>query len=532
MRRVLVIAAALALLPAQLRAQVNTLPPFPLTPTQMTLARLVALHAKAIGKLKPGIAKTRTETWMYQEGDLKGAITRAYSGKDEREDVTLGPFHYASGKAGGQEWEQNENGLIHMLSGVHQRDELNRKALAHALQTGSGVKVLGEAANPSPAYVVQVWPSGGRAEYLFFDKSTYLVVRSESAVEEERVITTYSDFRNTDGLTEAWHIHTSNGRAGDDTDSQLQTLQNGAAVDAAKFAIPADLRNPVTLGSPRVALPVSILSDRIILKTRIGGRKVDFQLDSGASGILLDRSVAEALKIPLYGKLTEVTAGSYLVSRAIVPTITIGDATLDNIAVETAPFHWFESDGTPIAGLMGYDFIDSCVIHVDYLNGNVEAIAPASFSAPAGAITLPIRLDDQVPVITAHIGASTGDHFILDTGADRSLLFSEFVTAHPADTVDQGLGEEITDSFPFVQESAGVGGDIRIRPVQVSGLGLGGLNFPRWLFDVTQELNAFSQEDYDGLIGQDVLRNFDLYLDYHHNAIYLVPNDRYRQRWG
>ncbi len=58
------------------------------------------------------------------------------------------------------------------------------------------------------------------------------------------------------------------------------------------------------------------------------------------------------------------------------------------------------------------------------------------------------------------------------------------------------------------------------------------LQFPRWLFYVTQKAQAFNQEDYDGLIGQDVLSNFDLYLDYHHATIYLVPNERYRTRWG
>jgi hypothetical protein len=49
---------------------------------------------------------------------------------------------------------------------------------------------------------------------------------------------------------------------------------------------------------------------------------------------------------------------------------------------------------------------------------------------------------------------------------------------------------------------------------------------------VTQNPNAFNQEDYDGLIGQDVLRNFDLYFDYAHSKIYIVPNERYRNRWG
>ena len=37
---------------------------------------------------------------------------------------------------------------------------------------------------------------------------------------------------------------------------------------------------------------------------------------------------------------------------------------------------------------------------------------------------------------------------------------------------------------------------------------------------------------YDGLIGRDVLRNFDVYFDYGRTMMYLVPNERYRQGWG
>ena len=49
---------------------------------------------------------------------------------------------------------------------------------------------------------------------------------------------------------------------------------------------------------------------------------------------------------------------------------------------------------------------------------------------------------------------------------------------------------------------------------------------------MTQNDASFELEDYDGLIGQDFLRNFDVYLDYPHSTVYLVPNDRFRSRWG
>jgi predicted aspartyl protease len=529
----LVLAVALAGFPSVLQAQLNTAEPAGIVPASITLSALLKLHAAAVGKLKPGIAKTSSEASIYKEGDLTGTRTEIASGDDYRDDVVLGPFRSAEGRVHGQEWVQNANGLTHVLSGVHQRDQNDRRAIAHATQKDSGVQLLGAVSNPTSAYVVKVSPPDGRVEYVFYDKSTHLVTRVERAVEDVREVVTYDDFRATDGVTEAWHIHTSDGRPGNDTDEQMQTLQNGVTIDPAKLAVPADARNPVTLGGvPRAALPVSVLNDRIILKTQIGGRKVDFQLDSGASGILLDRSVAEALNIPLYGKLTEATAGTYMASRAVVPEIVIGGVKMQNVAIESAPFHWYASDGTPIAGLMGFDFIDGSVVHIDYVHGTAEAIDPASFTVPAGAIALPIRLDDQVPVITAKIGAALAQKFVFDTGADRSLLFQEFVAAHPGDTVDQGLGEAMMESFPFVEESGGVGGEIPIAPVEVSGLGLSSLQFPRWLFYVTQKAQAFNQEDYDGLIGQDVLRNFDLYLDYHHATIYLVPNERYRTRWG
>jgi hypothetical protein len=531
--RIIPLAAALALLSAPALAQDNFLPPpGNITPTSMTLAALLKRHAAAVGKVTPSLAKTRSETWIYKEGDLSGTQTAITSGDDFRDDEVLGPFHTADGTYHGQEWEQNANGLTHLVMGVHERDDNDRKALAHATRENSGVKLLGQVSSPTNAYVVQVSPPGGRTEYLFYDTSTFMLTRRERAVTQYRVVTTYDDFRATDGLTEPWHVHTSDGRPGNDTDAQMQTLQNGVAIDPAKFAIPPDARDPVTLNGSRVSLPISILSDRIVLKTQINGRKVDFQLDSGASGILLDSSVAQALKIPLYGKLTETTAGTYLASRAIVPAIVIGGLTMQNVAVETAPFHWFASDGTPIAGLIGYDLLASRVVHVDYVNQVVEAIDPSSFTPPAGAIALPIRLDDQVPAISARIGATASQKFVLDTGADRSLLLAEFVAAHPADTTDQGLGEEMTDSYPFVEDSSGVGGEIPLRPVQVTGLDLASVHLPRWLFLVTQNSNAFNQEDYDGLIGQDVLRNFDLYFDYKKSTVYLVPNERYRTRWG
>lgn len=508
-----------------------TAPPYGVTPAHgMTLARLLRLHRIAVGRLTPGTPHTSIETWTYQESGQTGTQTLITSDDDFREDTSVGPFRSADGELAGKTWEQNENGLTRFESGIHERDKANQYALDHALNHASGVELLGEVSTPVPAYVVEVAPHDGRVEYRFYDTSDYLLVRDESAVEGHRLVRTYDDFRITKGLRQAWHVHESNGLDKDDRDWRMQSLLIGDPVDAAKLAIPAS-HSTLAFSGDRVTLPATLSGDRILMSVQLGAHKVNLQMDSGASGILLNRDVGDATGVQSFGERTEETAGDYAASDALIPQLDFGVATMKHVAAETAPYTAWSYGGVPVAGLLGYDFIAGAVMHIDYYHGTVEAIAPGSFTPPAGAVMLPIRLDDGVPVIECTIGSAAAKDFIVDTGADRSMIFSTFAQAHPRDVSDQGSEDDST-ALPFMDKIYGVGGKVRVHSVQVSSLSLGAIRLPDWLFQVSQDAPSFEGDDYDGLIGQDVLRNFDVYFDYGRSQMYLVPNERYRQRWG
>lgn len=511
----------------------GTAPPAGITPAgSMTLPHLLQLHKVAVGTLDTGAAKTAAEVESYQEGSLTGTETMYASGDDERTDVTVGSFHSAYGTFGGKEWEQNRNGLTRTMTGVHDREAINARALRHAASGQSRyVSLLGRVKDPVQAYVVRIDPPGGSVEYRFYDSTNYLLVRDEIASEGKRITYTYDDFRVTKGIREPWHTHRSNGIADNDMDWKITSLSYGEKVDPAKLAIPPSTPT-LAFSGDKVVIPAKLSGDRIILTVQMGSHKVNMQMDSGASGILLNRDVADATGTKSFGSRTAETAGQYLSSDALIPKIGFGDATMQNVSAETSPYVAATYDGAPVAGLMGYDFIAGAVMHIDYVGGTVEAIAPASFKAPAGAIGIPIRLDDGVPVIDAKVGSATGHHFIVDTGADRSMIFSGFAKAHPQDVADQGLGDSMTAAYPYISQIYGVGGTVEVRPVQVPSLTVGSITLPKWLFDVSQNAPSFEGDDYDGLIGQDVLRNFDVYFDYAHTTMYLVPNDRYKQRWG
>jgi predicted aspartyl protease len=531
--RIAAVLAALALVPLSAAADTDAAaPPLGIQPvSNITLRQIAARHKIAIGKLDPAPASTRVEQWTFTEGNRIGTQTLYRSGDDYREDRTLGPFHYAHGELAGKAWEQNENGLTRSLSGLHQRDEVNDYALDHPLLAASNARLLGEVTSPKDAYVVELSPKNGYVEYAYFDASTYLLVRDERAESGRRLVSTYDDFRVDHGARFSWHIHESNGLPNDDRDWQLKKVSFGQPVDPLMLAVPAS-RDPVSFTTSTVTLPARVEADRIILTAQIGKHKVNFLMDSGSSGILLNRDVADATGVQSFGAITEVTAGEYTASDALIPKIDFGVAQMTNAAGETAPYAEWTSQDTPIAGLMGYDFIAGAVLHVDYVDGTVQAIAFATFTPPANAIALPIRLDDGVPVITATIGQATGKNFLVDTGADRSMIFSAFAREHSSAVADQGLGDETADALPFVRHIYGVGGKVQVRPVQVSVLQIGRIRLPNWHFDVSQDAPAFEGDDYDGIIGQDVLRNFDVYFDYSRAMMYLVPNERYRQRWG
>jgi len=506
----------------------GTAAPAGIAPTSVTLAAVIAAHRKAIGRLAPGALKTSVERWAIKTEGLEGTESYVERDRDSRVDRTLGPLHTAYGMLAGRDWHQNENGEVVVERGLHVIDDVS----AHALATLSkDVTLLGTVAKPVSAYVVKVAPKGGRLEYLYYDRSTYMIVRTERARNGRRIVTALDDFRTTAGLTEAWHYTTSDGRPENDGDYRMTSLDIGKPVDAALVAMPA-ATSPVVFAKPRVSIPIRMAGDRIIVPTKIQGHTVDFQLDSGASGVVLDSAVVDALALKLYGSSLGDTAGTYRQGSTIVPLISIGDISLQNLEVQSAPFTEWVDEKTPVAGLMGFDFIDGAVLHIDYLDGTLEAIDPATFVPPAGARALPIALDDDVPLVDVGIAKALGHLFIVDTGADNSAIFSNFVAAHPNDVTDRGLGDRMLAQFPFVSDFAGVGGTVDYRPLQVGPLTFAGYTFPKWMFNGTHDAPSFEGDDFEGLIGQDMLRNFDVYLDYRHEKIWLVPNARYNARWG
>ncbi len=523
----LLVAALCAPAAAQTPSPSPSPPPIAgLQPTTAKLPQVLKLYAagEAAGK-----TDAYNVQWSFSESGLKGTTIGIYDGDNYRVDNISGPFSWAEGSNDGVQWYQNLNGYTIVQHGLHKLDTVSDAALKDAVagKPSPNVTVAGQL-NDGKSYVLEVDPPNGRHRWITIDAANGNVTQIVEMVEGRKQTITYDDYRTVKGVTRAWHVHASDGRVVNDYDAKMTAFVLAKPANPGIFAVPPDRRVVVQFpaGKTIVQLPAQVDEGRVIVRVVINGRGLDFQLDSGSSDIVLDTAVAQQLGLKSYGTRTGDTAGSYSAQRAMVPKMSIGDITMSHVAIVTLPFTRQQSVSTNVVGLLGYDFIAGAVVHIDYHDKKVEAIYPASFARPTGKLAfLPIVLDDRVPDIQGGAGGITDSHFILDTGDDLTMIFASFAKAHPDATKDNGKLEDVYGNF--ADSVRGVGGSFSVQPSSVKDFQVGPLKFNYWTLLVGHSPASFEGDDGAGLIGQDFLAYFDLYLDYPDSMVYLQPTKEF-----
>jgi predicted aspartyl protease len=451
------------------------------------------------------------ETWEFHAATLDGTLELVRRGDDSVTESSLGPFHTERGVWHGEHWHQNENGET-----VLERPEPSQSERP-VTQTVERVR------EPVDAWALTTTYASGHVTRIFYDPRTYYVVRSEKTVAGRTIHTNYDDFRtDARGRTRFWHYYGGDDRPDNDFDYRLTSDDETTDVAEADVAIPRDRRTLVEFpaGVDTVRLPARIENDRIYVRLNVAGRGLDFLLDTGASAITINETVARELKLPIYGRSTQTIAGSFVTARVVAPEIAIGPLVMHDVVLRTVPLASNESRDTRIVGLLGFDFLDAVGLKIDYENGTVDALRPGSLVPPANATPLDVRLNSGWPVVHATVGEASGDDFILDTGAAVTyVVFQRFTRAHP-----EAFGDE-TDTP--VLSASGVGGSIPYRTVTAKRIGIGPLNFDDERGgDEAVSANALGFDNQDGLIGGDILKLFTVYLDYGASRVYLEPNGR------
>ncbi len=283
-------------------------------PATLSVAQLFALTRHAAGSLPRG-AYHSVERTQSAKGDVW--TSESYrDGGDYQTTERIGNFVWANGSDSGRHWSEDANGLVTQSSNLFSEVDPFSVALRAPENPTGAVKLLGMTAGTLPRYVVEVTPSVGLVERRYYDAHSYLLARVERIdYDGHRQVWEYDDYRSVYGWNVAHLVRYE--RDGSTVTEQTQLLTYERLTSSVpSLAMP--LSHPLfDLGSAAsVAIPADFTQDGIFVPVIVAGRKLDFELDSGSSDLLLDPGIAKELGMETSGAYTLSFAGDINLANA------------------------------------------------------------------------------------------------------------------------------------------------------------------------------------------------------------------------
>lgn len=274
-------------------------------------------------------------------------------------------------------------------------------------------------------------------------------------------------------------------------------------------------------------LPFELIDNRVFVNVQLNGRgPYHFILDTGASGAISDRAAHElGLKVEDGGVGPGTGEKNVQFGLTKIAQVQFGSLSLSNVAFSVISFA--DSDqvfGTkPLDGVIGKEVFEKMVVKFDYIHHQLTFTDPGDFDPAGQGVQVEFKRPVQIPVVQAVLDGIPGQ-FGVDTGARTSLvLYTAFCTqnrlqqkygAHLEGVTGWGIGGPIHSLLARAQE-------LRIGDIQVNDL---------VIRLSTQKSGLTTSSDMAGLIGPDVLSQFDVTFDYAHSRMFFARNTEYGRR--
>jgi hypothetical protein len=202
---------------------------------------------------------------------------------------------------------------------------------------------------------------------------------------------------------------------------------------------------------------------------------------------------------------------------------------LPGLRVDSLNFHINDYEilssvyGEHIDGIIGFSFLTRYIVKINYDSSRISVFSKGSMKYPKGGHLLKPMLV-SIPIQNGKVRESAEEiaaRFYFDTGAGLCLLLSsEFAN----DSLKFSPRKKMLNT-----QAEGLGGKAEMKITTVKEFRLGPYRFkkvPAYVFD--DEYNVTSYPYLGGLIGNDLLRRFNIIINYQKRDIHLTPNSHFR----
>lgn len=255
---------------------------------------------------------------------------------------------------------------------------------------------------------------------------------------------------------------------------------------------------------------------------------LNFVLDTGSGGISLDSTLVHDLGL--------IPEESNVRIRGVAGIRTVGflrnrSLHFPGLTTDSLDFHINDYSflsmvyGLNVDGVIGYSFFSRYIISINYDTNLIDVHSPGTFKYPRGGTMLKPFLK-RLPIHQASIKDrhAIRPRMLHDIGAGVCLMLSK---------------EFVEDSTVFKhhkkyrkKEGHGLGGKITMDLTTIREVKIGPYRFkhvPTLVFDDQFDITSYPY--LGGLLGNDLLRRFNVIYNYAERQIYIKPNTHYKDRF-
>jgi hypothetical protein len=251
---------------------------------------------------------------------------------------------------------------------------------------------------------------------------------------------------------------------------------------------------------------------------------MNFILDTGSGGISLDSATCTKSGIKVIPSDTSITGMGGIRKVGFVFNQTLH---LPGLSINDLNFHINDYAllsgvyGEKIDGIIGYGFFRRYIVKINFDSLWIDVYTPGKIQYPKnGTLLHPSFTTLAIQSLQVKDARKIDYNFYFDTGAGLCFLMSDnFVKdsaillsrRKPVKTVAQGMGGRLQMELTVIKEVRV--GNYKFRSV------------PTYIYK--DEYNVTSYPFVGGLIGNDLLRRFNIILNYPEREIYLSPNSHF-----
>ena len=259
-----------------------------------------------------------------------------------------------------------------------------------------------------------------------------------------------------------------------------------------------------------------------------------FALDSGASfPFVINSSRARALQLKLQDHFTlRGGAGAGTLEADMTKGILVNISGMDFRDETAAVFDLSSVEsiaGRRLDGLIGRELLTRFVVEIDYTSNKINLYDPEKYTYSGAGEIISLGMKGDYLFVAGKIDMpdrpAVEGRFLVDTGGGfvTLVLNAPFARSRnlPAPTRPMVLDRSLL----------GLGGDIRLLVTRATCVALGKLLIREPIVYVSQDSGgALASSEFDGLIGGELLRKFNLIFDYPRGRLILEPNANYAAR--